>query len=50
MASWLLSEGVGRLGRAGRGLKKKFRAGWISGQERVQVFEVEGSVCGGDEG
>ena len=48
--SWLLSEGVETLGRAGGGSWKKIGAGGISGQKRVQVFEVEGSVCGGDEG
>ena len=32
---WDLGEGVGMLRRAGGGLEKKFRAGWISRQEGV---------------
>ena len=33
-------------GRAGEGLEKEIGAGGISGQKRLQVFEVECSGCG----
>ena len=43
--SWLLSEGVGMLGRAGGGLEKKIAAEGIFRQKKLQVFEVVGLVC-----
>ena len=43
---WLLSEGLWILRRAGGGLEKKMAADRIFLQNWVQVFAVEGLVCG----